>query len=66
MAATAPLSGEEEALSATPPDDLKTDPALPPTALSEADIAAERRWTLPKILLWAAIALLLTKKAGAR
>ncbi len=44
----------------------RTDPALPPTALSEADIVAERRWTLPKILLWAAIALLLTKKAGAR
>ncbi len=45
-------------MSVPPPNELKTDPALPPTALSEADVAAQQRWTLPKILLWAAIALL--------
>src|SRR5690606_22551861 len=37
---------------------LEQDPDLPPVALPEADRQRESRWTLPKILLWTAIALL--------
>ncbi|MCD2443121.1 carbon starvation protein A [Agromyces sp. SYSU K20354] len=37
---------------------LEPDSSLPPTAVPEADRARERRWTLPKILIWTAIALL--------
>ncbi|WP_402845368.1 carbon starvation CstA family protein [Microbacterium sp. GXS0129] len=37
---------------------IVTDPALPPTAVPAEVRAAEAKWTLPKILLWAAIALL--------
>jgi len=39
-------------------DGLEPDPALPPTELPAADRERESRWTLPKILLWSAIALL--------
>lgn len=38
--------------------ELRSDPDLPPTAVPEAELERERRWTLPKILLWGAIALL--------
>src|SRR6478672_4923428 len=38
------------------PDGPEPDPALPPTELPAAE--RETRWTLPKILVWAAIALL--------
>ncbi len=44
-----------------PSDDSGTivsDPALPPTAVPEAVREKSERWTLPKILLWVAIALL--------
>jgi len=37
---------------------LEPDPALPPTELPAAERERESRWTLPKILLWSAIALL--------
>ncbi|WP_417555945.1 carbon starvation CstA family protein [Microbacterium sp.] len=37
---------------------LEQDPKLPPVAVSEKDHERENRWTLPKILLWTAIALL--------
>ncbi|WP_052460912.1 carbon starvation CstA family protein [Microbacterium gorillae] len=37
---------------------ITQDPALPPTAVPEEVRADAARWTLPKILLWAAIALL--------
>ena len=37
---------------------IETDPNLPPVALSAEHEAKSRRWTLPKILLWTAIALL--------
>ncbi|WP_448003171.1 carbon starvation CstA family protein [Agromyces bauzanensis] len=40
------------------PADLQPDPTLPPTAVPEAELARERKWTWPKILLWGAIALL--------
>ena len=40
------------------PADLQPDPDLPPTAVPEAELARERKWTWPKILLWGAIALL--------
>jgi len=39
-------------------DGLEPDPALPPTELPAAERERESRWTLPKILLWSAIALL--------
>lgn len=38
--------------------ELRSDPDLPPTAVPEAELERERKWTLPKILLWGAIALL--------
>lgn len=38
--------------------ELRSDPDLPPTAVAEAELERERKWTLPKILLWGAIALL--------
>ncbi|MDQ0613826.1 carbon starvation protein [Microbacterium sp. W4I4] len=34
------------------------DPDLPPVAVPEAELERESRWNLPKIILWAAIALL--------
>ncbi len=37
---------------------IVTDPALPPTAVPAETRENEAKWTLPKILLWAAIALL--------
>ena len=37
---------------------LVQDPDMPPTAVSEQELERESRWSLPKILLWAAIALL--------
>ncbi|MCR2827447.1 carbon starvation CstA family protein, partial [Microbacterium sp. zg.Y909] len=46
--------------SQTPPDGSSAALAadLPPVAVPEAELEREARWTLPKILLWAAIALL--------
>lgn len=38
--------------------EFRSDPNLPPTAVPEAELERERKWTLPKILLWGAIALL--------
>ena len=50
---------DAEPLGELPPDpDLQPDPSLPPTAVPEAQLERERTWTLPKILLWAGIALL--------
>lgn len=40
------------------PDGPEPDPALPPTELPAAERERESRWNLPKIILWAAIALL--------
>ncbi|HEX6955050.1 MAG TPA: carbon starvation CstA family protein, partial [Agromyces sp.] len=45
-------------LDAGTPGRLRSDPDLPPTAVPEAELERERKWTLPKILLWGAIALL--------
>ncbi|RXZ72888.1 carbon starvation CstA family protein [Agromyces albus] len=39
-------------------DELQPDPSLPPTAVPERELERERKWTWPKILLWAAVALL--------
>ena len=46
--------------SPTPPDGSSAALAvdLPPVAVPEAELEREARWTLPKILLWVAIALL--------
>ncbi|MCR2816323.1 carbon starvation CstA family protein [Microbacterium jiangjiandongii] len=46
--------------SPTPPDggSAALAPDLPPVAVPEAELEREARWTLPKILIWAAIALL--------
>lgn len=38
--------------------ELRPDPTLPPTAVPEAELERERKWTWPKVLLWSAIALL--------
>jgi len=37
---------------------LAQDPSLPPVAVPEAKLEREARWTLPKIIIWTAIALL--------
>ncbi|MBM7503644.1 carbon starvation CstA family protein [Agromyces aurantiacus] len=37
---------------------LASDPSLPHTAVPEAELERESKWTVPKILLWSAIALL--------
>ncbi|WP_309064527.1 carbon starvation CstA family protein [Microbacterium sp.] len=37
---------------------LVQDPDLPPVAVPEAELERESRWTLPKIIVWSAIALL--------
>lgn len=39
-------------------DALEPDPSRPPTAVPEAELEREAKWTLPKILLWSAISLL--------
>ncbi|MDQ0574204.1 carbon starvation CstA family protein [Agromyces albus] len=39
-------------------DELQADPSLPPTAVPELELERESKWTWPKILLWAAVALL--------
>ena len=39
-------------------DELQPDPSLPPTAVPEHERARESKWTWPKALLWAAVALL--------
>ena len=39
-------------------DRLEPDPSRPPTAVPEAELEREAKWTLPKILLWSAISLL--------
>ena len=46
--------------SPTPPDggSAALAPDLPPVAVPEAELEREARWTLPKILIWVAIALL--------
>ena len=43
---------------ATPGSVIEQDPALPPTAVPEETRERDGRWTLPKIALWVAIALL--------
>lgn len=50
---------DAEPIGELPPDpEFRPDPDLPPTAVPEAELERERKWTLPKILLWSAIALL--------
>ncbi|MBT2518143.1 carbon starvation protein A [Streptomyces sp. ISL-90] len=39
-------------------DELQPDPSLPPTAVPEHELRGEGKWTWPKALLWAAVALL--------
>ncbi|MBT2499320.1 carbon starvation protein A [Agromyces sp. ISL-38] len=39
-------------------DELQPDPSLPPTAVPEHELRREGKWTWPKALLWAAVALL--------
>ncbi|MFE5672646.1 carbon starvation CstA family protein [Agromyces sp. NPDC056523] len=48
----------QSTLDAEPGDELRPHPDLPHTAVPEAELERERKWTLPKILLWGAIALL--------
>lgn len=50
---------DAEPIGELPPDpEFQPDPSLPRTAVHEAEAERERKWTLPKILLWGAIALL--------
>ncbi|GGI44104.1 carbon starvation protein [Agromyces flavus] len=48
----------QSTLDAEPGDELRPHPDLPHTAVPDAELERERKWTLPKILLWGAIALL--------
>lgn len=54
---TAAPRGSERAVSEREPD-LAPDPTLPPVALTAEQQRRELRWTIPKIALWVAIALL--------
>jgi carbon starvation protein len=50
---------DAEPVGQLPPDpQFAPDPTLPSAAVPEAELERERKWTLPKILLWGAIALL--------
>ena len=50
---------DAEPIGELPPDpEFQPDPNLPATALHEAEAERERKWTPPKIVIWAAIALL--------
>ena len=56
---TAPSSRRRDGAGLVDDDPIiVTDPTLPPVALSEEHHEKSNRWTLPKIILWAAIALL--------